>query len=127
MAWVAFDRAVRAASATVGGKNETILVNGHGLPLYYYKPDTATKSLVTGTLAQLYGKRWTLETAFAELTCHLCCEVNTLGYPKAALFGFCVAVAAYNALAVVKAALRSVQRARMRRAPSLSASLPPGV
>jgi hypothetical protein len=61
-----------------------------------------------GTLAELYRRRWTLETAFQELTCHLACEVNTLGYPKAALFGFCVAVVAYNALAVVKAALRSV-------------------
>lgn len=33
---------------------------------------------------------------------------NTLGYPKAALFGFCLAVVAYNMLAVVTAALRSV-------------------
>jgi hypothetical protein len=36
------------------------------------------------------------------------CEVNTLGYPKAALFAFCVAVAAYNVLMVLKAALRTV-------------------
>ena len=35
-------------------------------------------------------------------------EINTLGYPKAALFGFCLALAAYNVLAVVLAALRSV-------------------
>ncbi len=33
--------------------------------------------------------------------------MNTLGYPKAALFGFCVALVAYNILAVVKAALRA--------------------
>jgi predicted lipoprotein with Yx(FWY)xxD motif len=46
--------AVRTASVTVGGKTETILVNGHGLPLYFYKPDTAAKSLVSGTLAQLW-------------------------------------------------------------------------
>ena len=45
---------VRTASVTVGGKTETILVNGHGLPLYFYQPDTATKSLVTGALAQLW-------------------------------------------------------------------------
>jgi predicted lipoprotein with Yx(FWY)xxD motif len=45
---------VRTASLAVGGKTETILVNGHGLPLYYYKPDTATKSLVTGALAALW-------------------------------------------------------------------------
>ena len=37
---------VRTASVTVGGKPETILVNGHGLPLYFYKPDTATRSMV---------------------------------------------------------------------------------
>lgn len=31
-----------------------------------------------------------------------------MGYPQAALFGFCVALIAYNVLAVVKAALRHV-------------------
>jgi hypothetical protein len=31
-----------------------------------------------------------------------------VGYPKAALFGFCLALVAYNMLAVVLAALRSV-------------------
>ncbi len=45
---------VRAAPAAVSGRTETILVNAHGLPLYYYRPDTATKSLVTGSLAQLW-------------------------------------------------------------------------
>lgn len=59
-------------------------------------------------VACLYRRRWTVETMFAELTVHLGCEVNTLGYPKAALFAFCVALVAYNVLAVVKGALRSV-------------------
>jgi predicted lipoprotein with Yx(FWY)xxD motif len=45
---------VRTAQATVGGKTETILVNGAGLPLYYYLNDTATKSNVTGGLASLW-------------------------------------------------------------------------
>jgi predicted lipoprotein with Yx(FWY)xxD motif len=45
---------VRAARATVAGTTETILVNGHGQPLYYYRPDTATTSLVTGGLARLW-------------------------------------------------------------------------
>lgn len=45
---------VRTARATVAGKTETILVDGRGLPLYYYRPDTATRSLVTGGLAQLW-------------------------------------------------------------------------
>jgi IS4 transposase len=59
-------------------------------------------------VAQLYRKRWTLEQAFNELTTHLRCELNTLGYPKAALFAFCVAVCSYNLLAAVKGALRGV-------------------
>ena len=45
---------VRTASANVAGKTETILVTSQGLPLYIYRPDTATKSLVTGGLARLW-------------------------------------------------------------------------
>jgi Transposase DDE domain len=60
------------------------------------------------TVAGLYRRRWTVETVFQELTQHLGCEVNTLGYPKAALFAFRVALVAYSVLSVVKAALRSV-------------------
>jgi hypothetical protein len=59
-------------------------------------------------IAQMYRQRWTIETAFQELEAHLHSEINSLGYPKAALFGFCVALVAYNVLAVIKASLRSV-------------------
>lgn len=45
---------VHTARATVAGRTETILADGRGLPLYYYRPDTATRSLVTGALAQLW-------------------------------------------------------------------------
>jgi predicted lipoprotein with Yx(FWY)xxD motif len=45
---------VRTAPATVAGKTETILVNAQGLPLYFYRPDTAAKSFVTGGLARLW-------------------------------------------------------------------------
>jgi hypothetical protein len=58
-------------------------------------------------IARLYQKRWTIEHAFQELTVALKCEVNTLAYPKAALFGFGIAVLAFNVLSVVKAALRA--------------------
>jgi hypothetical protein len=58
-------------------------------------------------LARLYGKRWSIETAFCEITTTLACEMNTLAYPKAALFTFCLALLAYNAVSLVKAALRS--------------------
>jgi predicted lipoprotein with Yx(FWY)xxD motif len=60
--------AVRTASVTVGGKTETILVNGHGLPLYFYKPDTAAKSLVSGTLAQLWPPLTSAASADAGLS-----------------------------------------------------------
>src|SRR3954465_12201117 len=59
-------------------------------------------------IADLYRRRWTIETAFQELEATLQGEVNTLGYPKAALFAFCVALVAYNVPSTVKAALRSV-------------------
>jgi hypothetical protein len=58
-------------------------------------------------IANLYRKRWTIETAFQELAENLNGEINTLGYPKAALFGFCMALVSYNVLGVVKAAFRA--------------------
>lgn len=56
-------------------------------------------------LAEVYLRRWSIERGFQELTEHLRCEVNTLGYPKAALLGFSLAVCAYNLMAVQKGAL----------------------
>jgi len=58
-------------------------------------------------VSEVYRKRWNIETMFQELESYLHSEINTLGYPKAALFGFCVALVAYNTLSVLKAALRS--------------------
>jgi Transposase DDE domain len=63
------------------------------------------------TIGIAYRKRWTIETAFQELTEALCCEVDTLCYPRAALFVFCVALVAYNVLGIVKGALRAVHGA----------------
>ena len=60
-------------------------------------------------LARVYGKRWSIETAFLEITTTLTCEINALGYPKAALFTFCLALLAYNAVSLIKAALRSAR------------------
>ena len=59
-------------------------------------------------VADLYRRRWTIETLFFEVTTTLTCEIDTLCYPKAALFVFCLALVAANAVAVVKAALRAV-------------------
>src|ERR1700759_3097873 len=45
---------VHTIQASVNGRTETILVNAQGLPLYYYQPDTAAKSLVSGQLLALW-------------------------------------------------------------------------
>ena len=45
-------------------------------------------------VADLYRKRWTLETAFKHLEAYFHSEMNPLGYPKAAVFGFCLALVA---------------------------------
>lgn len=62
-------------------------------------------------VAELYRKRWTIEGRFYEVTQTLDCEPNTLGYPKAALFAFCLALVASNAVALMKASLRAVHGA----------------
>ena len=77
------------------------------------------------TITQLYLRRWNIEGMFQVITDTFNCELNTLGYPKAALFVFCVAIGeadstllrkgglpkaivAFNILSTVKAALKSV-------------------
>ena len=59
------------------------------------------------TVAEVYRKRWGIETAFQKLEKYLASEIQTLGYPQAALFGFCLALVAFNLYAVVMAALRA--------------------
>ena len=71
------------------------------------------KAVWATRVAELYRKRWSIETAFAELTRDLCCEIKTLGYPRAALFGFSLAVVAYNIYSVSQAALRAVHGNRI--------------
>lgn len=61
-------------------------------------------------VASLYRKRWTIEHRFYEVTQTLECEPNTLGYPKAALFAFCLALVASNAVALMRASLRAVHK-----------------
>lgn len=61
-------------------------------------------------VADLYLERWTIENAFQELDQSLECEIRTLAYPQAALLAFCVAAMAYNALSVIKAAIRVAHR-----------------
>lgn len=58
-------------------------------------------------VADIYRTRWRIETGFQKLEAYLHSEINTLGYPKAALFGFCLALVAFNLYAVVMAAIRA--------------------
>lgn len=69
------------------------------------------RSVLAKRVAQLYKERWTIEGLFLNLTTVLNCEMNTLPYPKAALFGFCVALVAGNVLATIKGALAAVHGA----------------
>lgn len=58
-------------------------------------------------VAMLYRNRWTLETMFLTLTQILRGEMESLGYPKAALLGFALALATYDIYSTVQAALRA--------------------
>lgn len=87
---------VSLTTPTRDGDNELVILTN--------LPTDAADALC---IANLYRKRWTIETMFQQLEQYLQSEINTLGYPKAALFGFCVALIAYNIMAVVKAALRA--------------------
>jgi hypothetical protein len=58
-------------------------------------------------VSEAYRKRWTIEGGFLDMTTTLDCEINTLCYPRAALFVFCVAVMAYNLQSAIKGVMRS--------------------
>lgn len=58
-------------------------------------------------VVELYRKRWTLETMFFELTQMLDGELNTMGYPRAALLGFGIALVSYNLISTTKSAMRA--------------------
>lgn len=58
-------------------------------------------------VADLYRDRWCIETAFQEVAANLEGEIETLGYPRAALFAFCMALVAFNLVSVIRAAMRA--------------------
>ena len=59
-------------------------------------------------IADIYRGRWTIETSFQELKKWFNSEINTLGYPPAALFAFCISLVSYMIISVIKVALSSV-------------------
>ena len=59
-------------------------------------------------IAEVYRNRWSLETLFQTVTENFNGEIQTLAYPKAALFSLSMALVAYNILATIRGALGSV-------------------
>jgi IS4 transposase len=60
-----------------------------------------SQSVTAIRVADLYRQRWTIETAFQEIAANLAGEIETLGYPRAALFAFCMALVSFNLLSVI--------------------------
>jgi hypothetical protein len=87
---------LRLDEPTRDGETEIVLVTN--------LPPSVSAVLCT----EVYRGRWEIEGHFQKLTDLLHCEIPTLGYPRAALFGFCMSVVAGNALAVLKGNLRAV-------------------
>lgn len=69
--------------------------------------DLTPKELEGRGVADLSRRRWTIESAFLPLAMDLRSEITTLGYPRAALFGFAVGVLAYHVVSTMKASLRA--------------------
>jgi hypothetical protein len=84
---------VRLDEPTEGGDTEVALLTG--------LPD----DVPAAELAELYRRRWRIESEFAFLKCHLNGEIPALGEPRAAILVLCLAMVASNAVASVRAAL----------------------
>jgi IS4 transposase len=66
------------------------------------------------TIARLYAQRWQIETAFADVAVHLRSEIDTLGYPSAALLGFTLGLIAYNLLSTIRQAVAHAHRKQLK-------------
>jgi IS4 transposase len=78
------------------------------------------EQVTAAQIADLYRRRWTIESMFQKLEKVLASEIETLGYPRAALFSFCVALLGYNVLSMVQAAVESEHRIEPRSTGALS-------
>jgi hypothetical protein len=87
---------LRLDRPTREGETEIVLVTN--------LPDEILASLC----CEVYRGRWEIENHFQKLTDLLHCEIPSLGYPRSALFAFCMSVMAGNALAVLTGSLRTV-------------------
>jgi IS4 transposase len=60
------------------------------------------------SVAEAYRKRWDIEVTFSDVEGLLSGEIESLGSPRAALLAFCLALIAYNAISVIKTAMRTI-------------------
>lgn len=115
-----FEQTIRVAEAQSEGRS-------HELRRILLRLDQPTRNdateieLVTNLPAcvpadrccEAYRGRWEIEGHFQRLTDLLHCEVPGLGYPRAALFAFCMSAVAGNALAILKGNLRAAHGVAM--------------
>lgn len=59
-------------------------------------------------LSHLYLDRWKVEVLFNHITLNLNCEIQSLGYPPAALFCFALSLIAYNCMSIVKSMVAKI-------------------
>ncbi|MFH1266671.1 MAG: IS4 family transposase [Planctomycetota bacterium] len=77
--------------------------------------NASKRRLPAKVAAEKYRQRWTVENAFQELSQALHSEINTLGYPKAAVLSFSISLMTYNAMSVVKTALAAAHPDKVER------------
>jgi IS4 transposase len=77
------------------------------------------ESVEAAQIAELYRKRWRIESMFQRLESVLESEICTLGHPRAALLGLVSAILAYNVLSILK---RSIEQAHREEMPELDVS-----
>lgn len=66
-------------------------------------------------VADLYRRRWEIEISFQKVEKYYNSEIETLAYPKAALFGFVLSLVAYNIFSVTIAALDAAHEKPVHR------------
>jgi IS4 transposase len=71
-------------------------------------------------IANLYRRRWTIESMFQKIESVLASEIKTLGYPRAALFSFCVALLGFNVLSMLQATVETQHEIEPRSPEELS-------
>ncbi len=68
------------------------------------------KRISAARILKAYRTRWKIENAFQHVESVLNSEIETLGYPKAALFSFGVSLLMYNILNLIKVAIAATHK-----------------